>query len=127
MSQQRVQKFYDEKSGSNPSLNEANKYFTEEYWEASEEIEGLDSIIGNLCDIGCIECDHDIECQMEVLAKELADVLFTLYGVAIAAGIDLDKAFDIVCESNMTKPKAKNGKVSKGKNYREPDMKAALL
>jgi predicted HAD superfamily Cof-like phosphohydrolase len=33
----------------------------------------------------------------------LADILYVVYGAGIAFGIDMDKAFDIVHQSNMTK------------------------
>jgi predicted HAD superfamily Cof-like phosphohydrolase len=37
------------------------------------------------------------------IAKELADVLVVTYGAAVHYGIDLDKAFTVVMESNMSK------------------------
>lgn len=37
------------------------------------------------------------------IAKELADVVYSAYGTAIALGIDLDRVISSVHESNMTK------------------------
>lgn len=63
------------------------------------------------------------------VAKELADVLYVVYGTALVYGIDLDWAFQKVHESNMSKlgPDGKpiyreDGKVLKGPNYAPPDM-----
>ena len=53
--------------------------------------------------------------------------MFTLYGVAITVGVDLDEAFRLVAESNMTKQKTPEGKVIKGPDYIEPNMESALL
>jgi predicted HAD superfamily Cof-like phosphohydrolase len=108
--QQEVEQFYMVKRGSVPKLEEAWHYLIEERGEVN----------------AVIVYDPE-ETKREHLAKELADELFTLYGVAIAAGIDLDKAFQLVCDSNMTKEYTPDGKVLKGENYREPDMREALL
>jgi predicted HAD superfamily Cof-like phosphohydrolase len=66
---------------------------------------------------------------LESVAKELADLVYVLYGTAIALGIDLDEAIRRVHESNMSKLLDdgvplfnSNGKVLKGPNYYEPDM-----
>jgi predicted HAD superfamily Cof-like phosphohydrolase len=40
--------------------------------------------------------------RIEVI-DALADILFVVYGAGVAFDIDLDKAFDIVYESNMSK------------------------
>lgn len=37
------------------------------------------------------------------IADALADILYVVYGAGASFGIDLDRAFDIVHESNMTK------------------------
>lgn len=37
------------------------------------------------------------------IADALADILYVVYGAGIAFGIDLDKAFDLVHESNLSK------------------------
>src|ERR1044072_5399569 len=40
---------------------------------------------------------------IEDFAKELADILYVCYGAAIDFGVDLDRVFDEVHKSNMTK------------------------
>ena len=119
--QQAVEEFYREKRGSAPSIPEALQYLEEEIIELAHELY-------------CYDCDEFLseegEQDDESVAKELADVMFTLYGVAIAADIDLDKAFRLVVESNMRKQKTPDGKVhkvQKGESYIEPDMSGALL
>ncbi len=62
--------------------------------------------------------------------KELADLLYVIYGYAVTFGWDLDEAFRRVHESNMSKlgddgkpVKDNNGKVMKGPNYKRPNLK----
>lgn len=108
-----VEDFYFYLRGSTPTLNESWEYMEEEYFEVIREL----------------ECS-DIEGFRERLAKELADLMFTVYGVALAADIDLDAAFGLVAESNMTKAPAtmeSMGKIQKGPNYVAPDMTWSLL
>lgn len=63
------------------------------------------------------------------LAKELSDLLYVVYGTGVALGLELDKAFDLVHNSNMSKlgddgkPVIRDdGKILKGPKYQEPDM-----
>ena len=63
------------------------------------------------------------------VADALADILYVTYGAGHAFGIDLDKCFDEVQNSNMSKlanngkPIYNNdGKVIKGPNYFKPDL-----
>ena len=60
--------------------------------------------------------------NIENIAKELADVLYVVYGTAASYGIDIDEVFDRVHKSNMTKSAEKNsyGKIKKGPNYEPP-------
>lgn len=67
------------------------------------------------------------------LAKELADVVYVVYGMAIELGIPLDEVVAAVHESNMSKLQAdgtvayrEDGKVLKGPHYAEPDIKGLL-
>ena len=60
------------------------------------------------------------------LMKELADLVNVCYGQALAVGGDLDVAFLLVHESNMTKERTEVGKVQKGPDYVEPDMTPAF-
>jgi len=61
------------------------------------------------------------------LSKELADLLYVLYGFAVVYGIPIDDVFLRVHSSNMSKLGAdgkpilrEDGKVLKSSNYKEP-------
>ena len=63
------------------------------------------------------------------VADALTDILYVTYGAGIAFGIDLDKCFEEVQNSNMSKlgddgkPIYNDaGKVMKGPNYFKPDL-----
>ena len=63
------------------------------------------------------------------VADALTDILYVTYGAGIAFGIDLDKCFDQVQKSNMSKLGKHGkpiynqaGKVMKGPNYFKPDL-----
>ena len=63
------------------------------------------------------------------VADALTDILYVTYGAGHAFGIDLDKCFDEVQNSNMSKLDAngkpiynESGKVLKGPNYFKPDL-----
>ena len=68
--------------------------------------------------------------NLKEIADALTDILYVTYGAGCAYGIDLDKCFKEVQRSNMSKL-GKNGKpiynekgkVMKGQNYSEPDLK----
>ena len=69
--------------------------------------------------------DNDL---LEV-ADALTDILYVTYGAGHAFGIDLDKCFDEVQNSNMSKLDEngkpiynESGKVMKGPNYFKPDL-----
>ena len=62
-------------------------------------------------------------------ADALTDILYVTYGAGHAFGIDLDKCFDEVQNSNMSKLDEngkpiynESGKVMKGVNYFKPDL-----
>ena len=68
------------------------------------------------------------------VADALTDILYVAYGAGHAFGINLDKCFDEVQKSNMSKlGKDKkpiyneNGKVMKGPDYFKPDLSKFLL
>ena len=74
--------------------------------------------------------DKDI---LEV-ADALTDILYVTYGAGHAFGIDLDKCFNEVQKSNMSKLGEDgkpiyndNGKVMKGPNYFRPDLGKYIL
>tara|TARA_B100000424_G_scaffold191803_1_gene149462 strand:+ start:1174 stop:1623 length:450 start_codon:yes stop_codon:yes gene_type:complete len=67
------------------------------------------------------------------VADALTDLLVVIYGAGHAFGIDLDKCFDEVHRSNMSKLGEdgkpiyrEDGKVLKGPNFFEPNLKAIL-
>ena len=63
------------------------------------------------------------------VADALTDILYVTYGAGHAFGINLDKCFEEVQNSNMSKLDKngkpiynENGKVMKGPNYFKPDL-----
>ena len=63
------------------------------------------------------------------VADALTDILYVTYGAGHALGIDLDKCFEEVQKSNMSKLGGngkpiynESGKVMKGPNYFKPDL-----
>tara|TARA_Y100001936_G_scaffold7678_1_gene6820 strand:+ start:437 stop:805 length:369 start_codon:yes stop_codon:yes gene_type:complete len=85
----------------------------------NEELEELKKAIG----------DNDI---LEV-ADALTDILYVAYGAGHAFGINLDKCFNEVQESNMSKLDSngkpiynESGKVMKGPNYFKPNLSKFL-
>ena len=63
------------------------------------------------------------------VADALTDILYVVYGAGHAFGIDLDKCFEEVQNSNMSKLDENgkpiyndSGKVMKGPNYFKPDL-----
>ena len=67
------------------------------------------------------------------VADALTDILYVTYGAGHAFGIDLDKCFDEVQNSNMSKLDKDckpifndSGKVMKGPNYFKPDLSKFL-
>jgi|TARA_B100000787_G_scaffold143973_1_gene113690 predicted HAD superfamily Cof-like phosphohydrolase len=63
------------------------------------------------------------------VADALTDILYVTYGAGHAFGINLDKCFDEVQNSNMSKSDENGkpiyndaGKVMKGSNYFKPDL-----
>ena len=68
------------------------------------------------------------------LAKELADLLYVVYGAARYFDIPIYEVFQAVHESNMSKvsengkvERSKSGKILKGKAYKAPDIEAVLM
>ena len=71
--------------------------------------------------------------DMKEIADALTDILYVTYGAGHAFGIDLDKCFNEVQRSNMSKLGVngepiynENGKVMKGPNYFKPDLNKFL-
>lgn len=75
----------------------------------------------------------DMERAVAVTAKEMADVLYVIFGTAVAMGVNLEAVFEEVHRSNMSKlgPNGKpelreDGKILKGKYYIAPDIRRVL-
>ena len=71
--------------------------------------------------------------DIKEVADALTDILYVTYGAGHAFGIDLDKCFNEVQESNMSKLGSdgkpiynESGKVMKGPNYFKPDLSKFL-
>ena len=71
--------------------------------------------------------------NLKEIADALTDILYVTYGAGYAYGIDLDKCFEEVQKANMSKLGEdgkpifnEQGKVMKGPNYIEPDLKQFL-
>ena len=68
--------------------------------------------------------------NLKEIADALADILYVTYGAGYAYGINLDKCFKEVQRANMSKLGKdgkpiynEKGKVMKGPNYLEPNLK----
>jgi len=73
------------------------------------------------------------EKNLEEVADALTDILYVTYGAGCAFGINLDKCFEEVQKSNMSKLGDdgkpiynEKGKVMKSKRYSPPDFKKIL-
>ena len=71
--------------------------------------------------------------DLKEIADALTDILYVTYGAGCAYGIDLDKCFQEVQRANMSKLDKdgkpiynEKGKVMKGPNYKEPNLKQFL-
>ena len=77
------------------------------------------------------ELEHAMETKnLKEVADALTDILYVTYGAGCAYGIDLDKCFKEVQRANMSKLGKDGkpiyndkGKVMKGPNYSEPNLK----
>ena len=74
-----------------------------------------------------------IDKDIKEVADALTDILYVTYGAGTAFGINLDKCFDEVHQSNMSKLGSDGkpiyneiGKVMKGPNYFKPDLNKFL-
>ena len=68
--------------------------------------------------------------NLKEIADALTDILYVTYGAGFAYGVDLDKCFKEVQRANMSKLGKdgkpifnEKGKVMKGPNYSEPNLK----
>lgn len=79
-----------------------------------------------------IKWDNE-EFDLAKITKELADILYVVYGCGVSFGLPMDAAFREVHNSNMTKLdengnvlRREDGKVLKSHLYRAPDMNKVL-
>jgi predicted HAD superfamily Cof-like phosphohydrolase len=73
---------------------------------------------------------HDGERHVIDAIDGLADILYVVFGTAVAMGIDLSPFFDEVHRSNMTKvggEKRADGKVLKPETYEPPNLLPELI
>jgi predicted HAD superfamily Cof-like phosphohydrolase len=104
-------------------INKRRQLIQEEFNEV------IDALMDVKRDIAFPGSVHTAADNMEHLAKELADLLYVVYGAAEELHIDLETAFSIVHQSNMDKlwPDGQVhynefGKVIKPPTYSPPDM-----
>ena len=77
------------------------------------------------------ELEHAMKTKnLKEIADALTDILYVTYGAGYAYGINLDKCFKEVQRANMSKLSNdgkpiynEKGKVMKGPNYSEPNLK----
>ncbi len=89
-----------------------------------------------------IEAIHDVrympndsEMKQETLAhvmKEMADVVYVIYGTCIAFGWDFETAFDRICKNNMDKTvnvrkDSVTGKILKPAGYKPPNLRDIVV
>ena len=98
-----------------------------------EEIEE----IGEVEEVEAVEAIEAIQAieakDLKEVADALTDILYVTYGAGHSFGIDLDKCFAEVQKSNMSKLGRdgkpiynEQGKVMKGPNFFEPNLKLFL-
>ena len=104
-------KEYQELSGQKPSVGLYSSLIKEEYSEWLAEW-------------------HQINGSRTAELKELADLLYVIYGYAVARGWDLEGAFTRVHENNVgrmyqpdgTIKRREDGKIEKNKDYPKPKL-----
>ena len=79
-----------------------------------------------------VEASHSM--STEALAKELADLLYVVYGTAVSLGFDLHEVFEEVHRSNMSKADEngqvqyrEDGKVLKPDTYSKADVASVIF
>ena len=115
------------------------KLFMKTYGQEVKDKAGLSDAITNKLRIDLIK--EELEELTEAMKDEnllevadaLTDILYVTYGAGHAFGIDLDKCFEEVQNSNMSKLGEDGkpiyneaGKVMKGPNYFKPDLSKYL-
>lgn len=110
----------------NDTLELRIKLITEEYKEVLEEL-------GYMLLHDPVPANYPKAVDLPKLAKELADLLYVVYGTAAVYGIPIDDVYREVHRSNMSKLgpsgeviRREDGKVLKGPNYKEADIKRII-
>ena len=116
------------------------RLFMETYGQEVKDKAGFSDVKTNKLRIDLIK--EELEELTEAMQNEnllevadaLTDILYVTYGAGHASGIDLDKCFEEVQNSNMSKlgedGKAiynEAGKLMKGPNYFKPDLSKYLI
>jgi predicted HAD superfamily Cof-like phosphohydrolase len=108
---------------------------SEETQELLDELAALARIQNNWLSYGDYETyAAEVRTVLTRIAKEGADLLVVVYGMFDTLGIPAESAFKEVMKANMSKlgPDGKplyreDGKVLKGPNYQEADMRGAVF
>lgn len=98
--------FYVSKQGRLPEPERAYEYMLEELEELQKA--------------AALYMENPTDENAAKMLKEMADVRFTMAGLALANKLNLDAAYVEVAQSNMTKERTISGKVRKGENYEPP-------
>lgn len=121
-----VQEFHKAHDGGQPDYMLARRLIHEEMEELEAELMTHDEI-RNPYTKGLTATITQVN-RANVI-KEMADVMYVLYGFADRFNIDLDEAFSRVHESNMSKVALdgkiyfrKDGKVMKPDHYKAPEL-----
>ena len=116
---QMVEEFH-EKFNLHPSIDVQLKLILEELREMLFEVPS--AVYAN--DMWYLIGDDEYRERMGRLTKEAVDLLYVVYGLLHRIGVDADKAFQMVHESNMSKlgkngkpVYREDGKLLKGDNY----------
>ncbi len=97
-----------------------NKYPTTVSFKLHED--RYDFMDEEVNEYGCERYEKD---NIKNIAKELADIAYTLFGTVVTHGLQdvFESVFKQIHLSNMTKDvKVGDGKVPKGKNYQPPTL-----
>jgi len=79
-----------------------------------------------------LESNLDLEERhvlMQDFLKEMCDIVYVIKGTAVSFGMNFDRAYSLVHQSNMSKypfTKCEHGKVLKGKNYKPPVLEECV-
>lgn len=126
----RVREFHDtygQLAQATPNLNP---------FEFKEDNEKLHELRLDLIDEEVYELQDAVINDQDIVAvaDALTDILYVVYGAAVAYGIDIDACFREVHRSNMSKLGAdgkpiyrEDGKVLKGPNYSPPNLHKVLF